>query len=100
MSAITYRTATLDDAELASDLMSAAYPAMTNDPLLLRFRWKHPRAGFESERFIAEVEGRPVGFLAWIHAAWSQVPWLAAEGPRCARLAAEVLAAALSGAGP
>jgi hypothetical protein len=30
-------------------------------------------------------------------AAWRELPWLAIEGARCARLAAEVLAAALSG---
>jgi RimJ/RimL family protein N-acetyltransferase len=71
---LTYRPATLDDAELASDLMSAAYPAMTHDPKVLRYRWKYPRAGFASERFIAERDGRPIGLLAWIHGAWSRVP--------------------------
>jgi RimJ/RimL family protein N-acetyltransferase len=74
MSAVTYRPATLDDAELASDLMSAAYPAITHDPQVLRYRWKHPRAGFASERFIAERDGRPIGLLAWLHGAWPQVP--------------------------
>jgi len=51
------------------------------------------------ERELHPSWGRPVTAL-WHPAAWSQVPWLAAEGPRCARLAAAVLAAALSGAGP
>ena len=74
MSAVTYRPATLDDAELASDLMTASYPSLTQDPLLLRFRWKHPRSGFESGRFIAERDGRPIGFTAWVHGPWSQVP--------------------------
>jgi RimJ/RimL family protein N-acetyltransferase len=74
MSTVIYRPATLDDAELASDLMSAAYPAITHDPKVLRYRWKYPRAGFASERFIAERGGRPIGLLAWIHGAWSQVP--------------------------
>jgi GNAT superfamily N-acetyltransferase len=74
MSAVTYRPATLDDAELASDLMTAAYPSFTHDPLLLRYRWKHPRSGFQSERFIAERDGTPIGFTAWIHGPWSQVP--------------------------
>ena len=33
-------------------------------------------------------------------AAWRELPWLAREGPRCARLAAAVLAAALRGLDP
>lgn len=74
VSAITYRPATLDDAELASDLMTAAYPSMVHDPVELRFRWEHPRAGFEAGRFIAEREGRPIAFLAWLHGPWSEIP--------------------------
>src|ERR1700745_753261 len=61
---LTYRPATLDAAELASDLMSAAYPAMMHDPKVLRYRWKYPRAGFASERFIAERDGGAIGFLS------------------------------------
>jgi hypothetical protein len=38
--------------------------------------------------------------VLWHPAAWSQLPWLASEAPRCARLAAEVLATALSEPGP
>jgi mycothiol synthase len=94
VSTVTYRPATLDDAELASDLMSAAYPAMTHDPLMLRYRWKYQRSGFESQRFIAEREGRPIGFLSWIHGPWAQVPdrhcevevWLDREELDVARL--------------
>lgn len=74
VSAVTYRPAGLDDAELASDLMSAAYPAITQDPLMLRYRWKYPRSGFESRRFIAERERMPIGFVSWIHGPWAQVP--------------------------
>jgi hypothetical protein len=51
------------------------------------------------ERELHPAWGRPLTAL-WHPSAWSQLPWLAAEGPRCARLAAEVLAVALSGAGP
>ena len=74
MSAITYRPATLDDAEIASDVMTAAYPSLTQDPLLLRYRWKYPRTGYESQRFIAESAGRPIAFTLWIHGPWAQVP--------------------------
>jgi 4-hydroxy-3-methylbut-2-enyl diphosphate reductase len=41
---------------------------------------------------------RPITVL-WHPAAWPQLPWLAVEAPRCARLAAEVLAEALSPGG-
>jgi len=30
----------------------------------------------------------------WVPRAWAELPWLLREGPRCARLAAEVLALA------
>jgi len=87
MTAVTYRTAGLDDAELASDLMSSAYPAMTHDPVMLRFRWEHTRKGYEVGRFIAESNGKPIAFLAWLHGPWEKLPerhcevevWLARE---------------------
>jgi hypothetical protein len=50
------------------------------------------------ERELHPAWGRPLSVLLR-PAAWRQLPWLAAEGPRCARLAAQVLAAALTGAG-
>ncbi|HEV2414775.1 MAG TPA: GNAT family N-acetyltransferase [Candidatus Dormibacteraeota bacterium] len=74
MSAITYRPATLDDAELSTELMSAAYPTMVHDPIVTRYRWEHQRRGFESGRFIAELEGRPIGFVSWYHGPWSELP--------------------------
>lgn len=48
------------------------------------------------ERELHDAWRRPVTAL-WRPGAWPQLPWLAIEGARCARLAAEVLAAALSG---
>lgn len=68
-----YRPATLDDAELASNLMGAAYPAMTHDPLIVRYRWERPRQGFAYARFIAERNARPIGFVGWIHGPWDEV---------------------------
>jgi hypothetical protein len=46
------------------------------------------------ERELDPAWGRPLTVL-WRPAAWRQLPWLAVEGPRCARLAAEILSAAL-----
>jgi 4-hydroxy-3-methylbut-2-en-1-yl diphosphate reductase len=51
------------------------------------------------ERELDPAWGRPLTVL-WHPAAWAQLPWLAAQGPRCARLAAEVLAAAVTAPGP
>lgn len=49
------------------------------------------------ERELSGAWGRPLTAL-WRPRAWAEAPWLAREAPRCARLAAEVLAAGLSGA--
>jgi RimJ/RimL family protein N-acetyltransferase len=71
---MTYRPATVEDAGLASDLMSASYAAMPQDPLLTRYRWKHPRKDMKWERFIGEIEGRPAAFLSWYHGPWDKLP--------------------------
>jgi RimJ/RimL family protein N-acetyltransferase len=68
------RPATLDDAELAADLMTAAYPGLPEDPVLTRYRWEHPRDGWSNARFIAEQHGRAIAFVAFSHGPWDQVP--------------------------
>lgn len=70
----SYRPATLDDAELASDLMTAAYPARPADPVLTRLLWEQPRRGYVSGRFIVETANQPIGFVGWSHAPWKDVP--------------------------
>ncbi|HUY73650.1 MAG TPA: GNAT family N-acetyltransferase [Candidatus Dormibacteraeota bacterium] len=74
MAGITYRDATLDDAELAADIMTSSYPALAQDPVITRYRWEQPRHGYEIGRFIAEREGRPLGFLSWMHGPWADLP--------------------------
>ncbi|HVH63725.1 MAG TPA: GNAT family N-acetyltransferase [Candidatus Dormibacteraeota bacterium] len=71
---MNYRPATLDDAELASDLMTAAYPARPADPVLTRLLWEQPRRGYAFGRFIVESAKRPVGYVSWGHAPWEDVP--------------------------
>jgi RimJ/RimL family protein N-acetyltransferase len=71
---MTYRPATVEDAGLASDLMSASYAALPQDPLLTRYRWKHPRKDMKWERFIGEIDGRPAAFLSWYHGPWDKLP--------------------------
>lgn len=74
MGGVTYREAVLDDAELAADLMTATYPALSQDPVMTRLRWKHLREGFTAGRFIAERDGAAIAFLAWLHGPWDQLP--------------------------
>ena len=74
MSPITYRPATLEDAALAADLMTAAYPDLAEDPVIMRDRWDHPREGHSYGRFIAEMGGRPIAFLDWLHVPWAELP--------------------------
>ena len=72
--AVTYRVASLDDAELAANLMQASYPAMTHDPVITRFRWENTRKGYEVGRFIVEQRGTTIAFAAWLHGPWQKLP--------------------------
>lgn len=69
-----FRPASLDDAELAADLMTASYPDLPEDPVLTRYRWEHPKQGWSTRRSIAELDGRPIAFVGWSHGPWEQVP--------------------------
>jgi len=62
------RPATIDDAALAADLMTASYPAFPRDPVITRYFWEHPRTGWTIARFIAEIDQRPVAYVASSHA--------------------------------
>lgn len=68
------RPATLDDAALASDLMTAAYPSIPADPIITRYRWEHPRKGWTFGRFIASVDDQPVAFIDWWQSPVEQDP--------------------------
>jgi mycothiol synthase len=74
VSAVTYRPATLEDAALASDVMTAAYPPSPQDPLLTRYRWEQPRSGYEYARFLADRDGTAIAYLAWVHGPWEKLP--------------------------
>ncbi|HEV2028642.1 MAG TPA: GNAT family N-acetyltransferase [Candidatus Dormibacteraeota bacterium] len=74
MGELVYRPAELDDAALAADLMTAAYPALPEDPVLTRYRWEQPRREWSFGRFIAEMDGRPIAFLDWLHGPPDQNP--------------------------
>ncbi|MEO8744575.1 MAG: GNAT family N-acetyltransferase [Candidatus Dormiibacterota bacterium] len=74
MAAITYMEATLDHAALAADVMTASYPAFAQDPVLTRYRWEHPRRDYSYGRYIAERDGLPIAYCAWVHGPWEKLP--------------------------
>lgn len=74
MAEVAYRPAELDDAALAADLMTAAYPALAQDPVMTRYRWAQPRRDYHYGRFIAEQNGRPIAYVGWIHGPWEKLP--------------------------
>lgn len=73
MATLLCRPAGLDDAELASDLITASYPELPEDPKLKHYFWAHPRSEWRTARFIAEVDGDPVAFVSWTHAPWDHL---------------------------
>ena len=52
MSSRVIRPLALDEAALAADLMTAAYPSEAQDPVLTAYRWEHPREGWVHGRFV------------------------------------------------
>jgi RimJ/RimL family protein N-acetyltransferase len=68
------RPATLEDAALAADLMTASYPAFAQDPIVTRYRWERIRRGWSAGRHIVEVDGHPVAFVDWLHGPPAQDP--------------------------
>jgi RimJ/RimL family protein N-acetyltransferase len=69
-----FRPATLDDAPLAADLMTAAYPRFAQDPIVTRYRWERTRHGWTARRYIAEIDGRPIALLDWLFGPPEQDP--------------------------
>jgi RimJ/RimL family protein N-acetyltransferase len=74
MSTVTYRPATLDDAQLASDVMTAAYPSLPQDPVLIRYHWQNPRLDYDYTRFLAYRDARAIAFIGTVHAPWEKLP--------------------------
>ena len=68
------RVATLDDAPLAADLVTASYPLHAQDPIVARYRWERTRRGWAVGRYIAEVDELPVAYLSWMHGPPDQDP--------------------------
>ena len=74
MTTPAFRPASLDDAAVAADMMTAAYPPEPQDPVVIRYRWMHPRLGWSTGRFIAELDARPIAYVGWFHGPWASLP--------------------------
>jgi RimJ/RimL family protein N-acetyltransferase len=71
---ITYRPAGIEDAALAADLMTAAFPREPEDPIVLRYQWEHPRRDWTHQHFIASIGGTPIAFVSVAHFDWASNP--------------------------
>jgi RimJ/RimL family protein N-acetyltransferase len=65
------RPATLDDIETVVAIEAAFRPDEPLDPVVLRYEWSMPEPGTTTERWVAEVDGRPVGYVMLFHPDWA-----------------------------
>ena len=68
------RPATLDDAAIAADINTEAHPDDPEDPVMTRHWWSIAAPDDVAERWIALLDGTPVGFATREHPAWSKTP--------------------------
>jgi RimJ/RimL family protein N-acetyltransferase len=67
------RPATLDDIETVVAIEAAFRPDEPLDPVVQRYEWETPEPRTATERWIAAVAGRPVGYVVLFHPDWSQM---------------------------
>jgi len=65
------RPATLDDIDSVVAIEAAFRPDEPLDPVLSRYEWETPEPGTATERWIAAVDGRPVGYGMLFRPDWS-----------------------------
>lgn len=82
---LALRPATLDDAAFAADLATALAPDDPQDPVLWRHWWSTVDPTATTERYVAELDGRPAGIAQMTHPAWAKMP------ERYARVTGDVL---------
>ncbi len=69
----SHRPLTLDDADLVADVMSEADPDDPADPAGQRAWLKRDDLASRAQRYVIELEGRPVGFAGHSHPRWEEV---------------------------
>ncbi len=70
---IHLRPATLDDIDSVVAIEAGFRPDEPLDPVLTRYEWETPEPGTNTERWIAEADGRPVGYAMLFRPDWSQM---------------------------
>jgi len=68
--AIELRPATIDDIDTVVAIDAAFRPDEPLDPVVQHYEWETPEPGTITERWIAEVDGRPVGYGMHFHPDW------------------------------
>jgi RimJ/RimL family protein N-acetyltransferase len=71
--AVKLRAATLEDVNTVREIEAAFRPDEPLDPVVLRYEWETPEPGTATERWMAEVDGRPVGYAMLFHPDWSRM---------------------------
>lgn len=69
---LVLRVATLEDAAFVADVETAATPDHPRDPVLTRHEWSTDDPSHVVERFVAERDGRPVGYATHRHPPWQE----------------------------
>ena len=67
---IELRPATIDDIDTVVAIDAAFRPDEPLDPVVQHYEWETPEPGTITERWIAEVDGRPVGYGMHFHPDW------------------------------
>ena len=71
---LSFRPATLDDAAIEADVVTALFPDEPLDPGIVRAWWKSHDPDDTVERFIALSDGRVAGKVGRFHPAWAKMP--------------------------
>ena len=72
--ALTFRTASLDDAVFHADVFTHARPAKPRDPVVERYWWENPDDNWVAQRFVLERDGRAIGVATCEHPRWEVTP--------------------------
>jgi RimJ/RimL family protein N-acetyltransferase len=68
---LSFRPATLDDVPTVVAIDAASRPDEPLDPVVERYQWENPDPSVTTERWIAEADGRPLGYGVVFHPDWA-----------------------------
>ncbi|MGH2377223.1 MAG: GNAT family N-acetyltransferase [Candidatus Limnocylindria bacterium] len=73
MGELVLRDATLEDAAFFADVATALIPERPTDPVVMRYEWEQAWRNWTEARWIALLEGLPVGYAFHSHPRWELV---------------------------